>query len=408
MTTGPSVWWATPSDPARYFTAAELAASERYHRPLRRVGLASAISTGGLLIAGAAVALSQAPSEAGLVTIDGRPETVGFLECLSDGSLLLGATMATAALRLPPTLADAWFEYRFCHGRGPDDGFEPVPIGQFLSTAFGLALLVWGGLVIGAAGFACLVSATSWWPLILAGLVVLVAGALPMGAGMIKPRPDVVLRRWDQQQDLEDVMASLGGEAPVLVRRERRNWTPTEHAVNAAASGFGRGQRITVADEFLDEPAPIRRFVLAHELSHLRNRHLLIQLVARTGTAVLAVVAVTQVGLSASVRSAIGVDPLTPVLLPGVVWLVACVAVAMAPISGWIARTHERVADAEALAAAGPLSADLAARLYGQPTGDLNPPRWVRMLAHHPAPAERLEFAARHRRPRNQTAAISD
>ncbi len=409
MSTGLSIWWATPSDPTHHFSDDELVASDRYHRPIRRAGvLAAAAKVVFLVFAAWLVSgpLADTGSWLGPATPDGgaaadRLADVGFFEALTSRSLLIGSGLTTAALRLPAIAVDAWFEYRFRHGAGPTDDFVPVPPSRFATTVVLLWLLQWFGLMVVGAAIYLIVARTDAWPILVSGAVVVVAGLVAVVEWPVRRRlPDRA----------EPVTAYHGGfdrlaerfgltGVPMLVGAPSSAAPPVaRHHFNAASIGLGRNRRIVVTDGLLTEPPSVQDFVVAHELSHLRRHHLLGQAAVAVAVAIGSILVIAAVAPTNWLRGSVGVDLTDPIHLPLVVLLLLAVWAATGPLAAWIGRAQERIADADAIAAVGPLPVDSARGLYAQANTDLNPPWWIRAFAQHPSPAERLEFAERHRR----------
>ena len=409
MSTGLSIWWATPSDPAHHFSDEELLASDRYHRPIRFAGLlATAAKVGLLLVATWLVAgpFAAAGSGSGAGSATGGSAAdwlvdAGFFEVLTGRSLLIGAGLTAAALRLPAIAVDAWFEYRFRHGTGPSDGFLPVQKDRFAATVVLLWLLLWSGLMVVGAVIYPIVARTGAWPLLLSAAVVVVVVAAAVVEWPIRRR---LPGRAEPMHTGNDGFAQLAERfgmsgVPVMVGAQASATAPVaRHHFNAASMGLGRNRRIVVTDALLAEPDAVQDFVVAHELSHLRRRHLLGQ------TAMVATLAVVSILVLAAVagidwpRASLGIDLVDPMHLPAVVLLLLALGVVTGPAVAWVGRAQERVADADAIAVVGPLPVGLARGLHAQANTDLDPPRWIRAFAQHPSPAERLEFAERHRR----------
>jgi Zn-dependent protease with chaperone function len=323
---------------------------------------------------------------------------VGWIEVMTSSRVMLGAAMTVLALRAPATAADAWFEFAFRRGR-PD--YEPVPVLWFGATAAVLAVGSFLGLVVVAGLGYRLAGRRDDWPLVfgLTAIAVFVAVAvwerwvrqsLPSGETTLERDSEVAV-------ELRSVANRVGmgevqfGTTPNVVAGD-----PTaEHAPNAYSAGLGRNRRVVLTDALLDQDRPTRDFVVAHELTHVRHHHVLLQSVAG---AVVPVSAIVVTALSVRSRrpwANLGLDPLDPVGLPLMVLMAGVVLLVLGPLLGWLSRALERAADSGAVAVMGPLPVQSARALYVETTADLDPPWWARLYAHHPAPAERLEFLAR-------------
>ncbi len=400
MSAGCSIWWPTPARPERYFSHRELQESARRHRPLRRVALAGLVAKIGLLFSAAIVAGRLAET---------APDGTGSLVA----PVLVGAGLTALALRVPAVVVDWWFEYRFHHGV---DDHRPVPIRWFLGTTsaltVGFFVLLTG---LGWLGYRVAVGGVRWVAVLaLAIPVVVVAAAL--GERRFRRLVPGGERALDPESPAADRLAELASEFSLvglpfgIVRRTpdrsgpgtdpgpiADRW-PDEQAPNASAVGLWRNRRVVLTDSLLAEEPAVRDFVVAHELSHLAGRHVALQawlgLVA-TLAGVWLVVAAAELE---RLWSLFGLDPIDPRGLPIVALIVLAVGGLVGPPVAWMARALERSADAGAIDVVGPPPVDLMASLHLATATDLDPPWWVRLYAHHPTPAERLEFLARRGR----------
>ena len=158
--------------------------------------------------------------------------------------------------------------------------------------------------------------------------------------------------------------------------------------VNAYVSGLGRTRRVVLFDTLLERAAPAEvRLVVAHELGHRRDRHVL------QGTLLGMVGAVVSVLVVWAVLGSRAADPRQAplVLLLGL----GLELLALAPGSA-LSRRWERAADRWSLE----LTHDLAAfetahrELALANLSDLDPPRPVYLLLFsHPTPVERIAAA---------------
>jgi STE24 endopeptidase len=155
--------------------------------------------------------------------------------------------------------------------------------------------------------------------------------------------------------------------------------------VNAYVTGLGRTRRIVVTDTLLAAaPTAEVRTVVAHELGHRRERHLLLG----TLLSVLGAVAATIV-----VWATLGTDAADPGRLPLVLLLGFALGLAALPLLTAISRRWERRADRFALELTGEYDAFASAfrRLAATNLSDLDPPALVySLLFTHPTTAERL------------------
>jgi len=155
--------------------------------------------------------------------------------------------------------------------------------------------------------------------------------------------------------------------------------------VNAYVSGIGRTRRVVLFDTLL-EAANLGavRVVVAHELGHRRDRHV----VKLTALAMLgAGVAVTVLWAVLGTRVA---DPRT---LPEALLLLLALELAALPAGSWLSRRYERAADRCSLELTEEPAAFARAHvaLARRNVSDLEPPRLAYVLLFsHPTPSERL------------------
>ncbi len=397
MPAGVSSLWATPSRPESHFSEEELADSDRYHRPLRRAGLLG-LSTKVLLLCVAAVVGGFAANR------------WGWRSWPLATRAIVGSSLTVGAMRLPAIVVDAWFEFRHRPAVDPDGG-GPIPPLWFA----GVAAVLTGGSILLVATCALiaypLAARVERWPLVVSALMTGAMVAFAVGEGSIRRLTgrETTIPDDGAESDsvVADVMALVDqvGLSGVDLRRrpavgvaDQPGWRPgVIEGVNAYATGFGPNRRVVVSDALLDEHPDTVRFVVAHELTHLVRRHLVVQAVLGM---TLAVSTLLMLGVAAERRwpwSLIDADALDPLGLPVVALLVLAAAAVSGPVNGWVGRTHERVADRGAISAVGALPDDLARRLHITVAADLDPPWWVRLYTSHPSPSERLEFLSRHR-----------
>ncbi len=398
---GVSSWWATPARPDRHFSSSELRASEQHHRRLRRAGAASfgakaLLLVGTLVLAGA---IGDRPSLDGPFDRQWGTRT-GLLEALLSPRVLVGSAMVVISFWLPSVVADAWFEYRFGHGR-PDH--QPVPIGWFGFTtclvaggSFVVAVVVTGGLYQ-------LLGARSDWPLILIGVAVVALVVVGVGERRLRGLSPDQEEAVDPQSELGRELAEVADRFGLAdLRFGTTDRTPGagggEAGPNAFSMGIGRNRRVVLTEALLAEGRPTRDFVVAHELTHLRRHHVAVQSLAQLVLPAAAVAAFAALVGWDRPWDLLNLDPFDPLGAAVVPLVIGATSGVVGIVPSWLSRAHERSADAGAVEAMGPLSDSLARRLYLVPGVDLSPPWWTRLHAAHPAPAERLEFLSRAER----------
>ncbi len=226
----------------------------------------------------------------------------------------------------------------------------------------------------------------AWWPLPAAAGLALAVLALTFVAPVVL---EPLFNRFRPLEDarLAGALRALADRAgvpvrDVLVADASRRTTRT----NAYVSGLGPTRRVVVWDTLLASASePELTLVVAHELGHRRDRHVVKgTLVAMAGAVVSVLV----------LRAALG----TP--QPGDFPLAALVLVGLElagmPLFAWMSRRWERAADRCSLELTGDRDAFAGAHvaLARKNLSDLNPPRLAYvMLFTHPTAPERLELA---------------
>lgn len=243
-----------------------------------------------------------------------------------------------------------------------------------------LAALVWGVAV------ALVHASPRWWPLPAAAALALFVLVMSFVAPVVL---EPVFNRFRPLEDerLAARLRSLAERAgvpvrDVLVADASRRTTRT----NAYVSGLGPTRRVVVWDTLLAEADEAElELVVAHELGHRRDRH---------------VVKGTLLGMAGSVvlvlllRAALG--SLDPGDFPKAALVVTGLEIVGLPALSWISRRWERAADRCSLELTGDRDAFVRAHvsLARKNLSDLDPPRIAYvMLFSHPTPPERIALA---------------
>jgi STE24 endopeptidase len=168
----------------------------------------------------------------------------------------------------------------------------------------------------------------------------------------------------------------------VLVADASRRTTRT----NAYVSGLGPTRRVVVWDTLLaDASEPELKLIVAHELGHRRDRHVLKgTLLGMAGAVVVVLVLWAALGA------------LRPSDFPSAALIVTGLEIAGLPAISWISWRWERAADRCSLELTGDRDAFSRAHvsLARKNLSDLDPPRLAYlMLFTHPTPPERLSLA---------------
>jgi STE24 endopeptidase len=243
-----------------------------------------------------------------------------------------------------------------------------------------LAAGAWTGLVALARAL------PRWWPLAAAGCAALAVLVLTLLAPLVleplfnrfQPLPD---------EELARALRALADEAGVPIREvlvadaSRRTVKS-----NAYVSGLGPTRRLVVWDTLLRSSSEAQlKLVVAHELGHRRERHILkATLLGMTG-AVLAVLVIWAV---------LGTP--APGDYPVAALLIIALELAALPFGSALSRRWERTADRYSLRLTQDPDAFIQAHLALARTNlsDLDPPRVAYlMLFTHPTPPERLALA---------------
>lgn len=160
---------------------------------------------------------------------------------------------------------------------------------------------------------------------------------------------------------------------------------------NAIAQGIGPSQRVVFWDSLLREPfsPDEQKVVLAHELAHHSQRHLL---KAIGWFALFAVPGAWILMRATRGRGGMG----TPEAVPLALFVVACLLVVSIPAANWISRRMELEADWKALEVTrDPTSVHALMVNYSQTSlADPEPPEWAQLLfGTHPTLRDRVVLA---------------
>jgi STE24 endopeptidase len=158
---------------------------------------------------------------------------------------------------------------------------------------------------------------------------------------------------------------------------------------NAYVSGLARTRRVVVSDTLLERASPAEvRLVVAHELGHRRDRHVLLGTLLAMAGAVAATVVVWAL---------LGTRVADPHQVPLVLLIGLGIGLTSLPAVTAVSRRWERAADRYSLELTGDRAAYESAfrRLARKNLTDLDPPRLLYLLLFtHPTPPERLAAAA--------------
>ena len=366
-----------PVQARAYFSDAELSRAEAFRSGQRLLFLGSVAVDGAVL-----AWLVVRPPRRALERLTRRP--------------VLGAAAAAAGVSLVLTVAGlplaAWSRERARDVGLVTQSWAGWAGDLVKSQAISTVIAGAGGalLVVGMRRFG-----RRWW---VAGSVVVVA----FGAVMLYAGPavlDPLFNRFEPAEPaLRAQVTGLAAEAgvkvdKVLVMDASRRTT----ASNAYVTGLGPTKRVVLYDNLLKDFSPAEvRFVVAHELAHVRYRDV------PHGLLYLAVVAPFGMFAAARLAERFGARP-DARAVPATALALALLVPAVTAVSNQLSRAVERRADAFALRATGEPATqiDFQRRITIRNVGDPDPPGWAQALfGTHPTPLERIGAAEAVRRQR--------
>ena len=354
------------ADPRLFFSADEVERARRYHRPLYWAAAAGLALEVGVL---AALAWSEAGSALDPQSLPWWARTLAYAAIV---------VVVATGVQTPLVFWRGYLRERrwglstqtlrdWC-----SDRLKAVAINVVLTASLLLPLVALARALPG------------WW-------VVPAAAALALGAFVLSFLAPVLLSplfnryRPLEQEPLRTELQELASAAGVQVERVLVEDTSRRtRKANAYVSGLGRTRRLVVSDTLL-AAAPIGevRSVVAHELGHRCERHVLAGTLLSVAGAVVSTVVVWAL---------LGARAADPHRLPLLLLLVLVLAVAAMPALAAISRRWERSADRHAVAMTNAaVYASALRRLAAGNLGDLDPPTLIYLfLFTHPTAAERL------------------
>ncbi len=240
---GPSAWWPVPADVGRWYDDETRAAARRYHRPAEIAdGLALAAQAIGLVVV---VVAARGSADRWTVAI---------------------AVVAVAVA--PPLAVEVWREYV----HRPRFGERPVPPAGFVLAAVGRGLAA-GFVVVG------LTVAVEWAvaPTVAASVATVVAvhgvgsavgGRVTLATHRVVPADPALT---EEVVAVADILGLDPPDVRVVGAVDADRFEPNAFVVGR----FGRARVVAVTPALAEGPADVRRFVIAHELGHVRRHHLL-------------------------------------------------------------------------------------------------------------------------------------
>jgi STE24 endopeptidase len=346
------------------FTPEQVARARRYHRPIYvsyAVGLALGLATLAVLSAFAEWRFGPwwlaAPIFAAI------------------------AVAASTVVRLPVTVWRGWVhERRWGFSTQSPSGFAMDILKKLLVTCGFSAIPVTAVVALSRAF-------PSWWPAVAApGAALLVLAVGFVAPVMLEP----LFNRFNPLEDarLARDLVALAARAGVPVRdvlvadASRRT-----RKVNAYVSGLGATRRVVLYDTLLRRVAQAElEVVVAHELGHRRERHVV------KGT----VLAMAGAVVGTLVVWALLPHPQDPAIAPKLLLITAVLELLALPFEAALSRRWERVADRFSLDVTADRDAFRALHrdLALANLGDLQPPRLAYVLLFsHPTAPERIAAA---------------
>ena len=262
---------------------------------------------------------------------------------------------------------------------------------QDLAKAVAIEAVLAGGAGAGALGLIRRYP-RSWWLPAAAGTVALGAGLSTVAPVLLDPlfNKFTPLPEGQLRSDVLELAGAAGVQVGEVYELDASRRTT---AANAYVTGLGPTKRVVLYDTVTDRYSRDEiRTVVAHELSHVRHRDVLRSISYAALVSPAAALAVKRLG------SAITPDLSAPTAIPALALATAVVATPTGLIANRLSRAVERRADAYALALAGAPDAFVSFEraIALQNVADLNPPRWVKLLATHPSTLERIGAAVAH------------
>src|SRR6266545_7792818 len=349
-----------------FFSVEEVARARSYHRPLYWAAAADvaieASVLGALVWSGAGAALDP-----GSLPWWGRTPAYGAI-----------VVVASAAVRSPLALWSGFIRERrwgFSTQRWPSWAADRA-------KAVGVNIVLTAAALLGLVGLAR--ALPGWWAAPAAAAFAFAALLLSFVAPLVL---EPLFNRYSPLRD-----AALAGELRRLAERAGvpvrdvlvQDTSRRTRKANAYVSGLARTRRVVVSDTLLEQASPTEvRLVVAHELAHRRERHVLLGTLLTMAGAVTATVIVwvllgTRVG--------------DPHQVPLVLLIGLGIGLTSLPALTAVSRRWERAADRYSLELTGETAFRRLARTN---LTDLDPPRLLYFLLFtHPTPPERLAAAA--------------
>lgn len=354
-----------------FFSEEEVARARRYNRPLYWAAAADVAIEASVL---AALAWSGAGTalDPGSLPWWGRTPAYAAI-----------VVAASAAVQAPLALWSGFIRERrwgFSTQRWPSWAADRA-------KAVGVNIVLTAAALLGLVGLAR--ALPGWWAAPAAAAFAFAALLLSFVAPVVL---EPLFNRYSRLKD-----AALAGELRTLAERAGvpvrdvlvQDASRRTRKANAYVSGLARTRRVVVSDTLLEQASPAEvRLVVAHELGHRRDRHVLLgTLLAMVGTVTATLV----------VWALLGTRVADPHQVPLLLLIGLGIGLTSLPAITAVSRRWERAADRYSLELTGDRAAYETAfrRLARTNLADLDPPRLLYLLLFtHPTPPERLAAAA--------------
>jgi STE24 endopeptidase len=358
------------TDALTFFSAEEVARARSYHRPLYWAGTADvaieAIVLATLVWSGGGAALDP-----GSLPWWGRTPAYAAI-----------VVAAVAALRTPLALWSGLIRERRW-------GFSTQGLPSWAADrakAVGVNIVLTAVALLGLIGLAR--ALPGWWAAPAAAAFAFATLLLSFVAPVVL---EPLFNRYSPLQDatLAAELRRLAERAGVPIRDVLvQDTSRRTRKANAYVSGLARTRRVVVSDTLVEQASPAEvRLVVAHELGHRRERHVLLGTLLAMAGAVTATVVVWAL---------LGPRVGDPHQVPLVLLIGLAIGLTSLPALTAISRRWERAADRYSLELTGDQAAYETAfrRLAQTNLSDLDPPRLLYLLLFtHPTPPERLAAA---------------
>jgi len=363
------------ADPRAYFSDEEISKARRYHRPKHVRGVIGSVVTLAFL---AVLSFTNAGSS----LADALGSTVAYVVVVLVGMSLLG---------LPLRAMGFAQEREWGFAKQTWGGW----FGDWIKGAL-VGLVITGGLLVGFVALADAMPET--WVWVVAPVAAVVVFVLSFLAPVVF---EPLFNKFTPLADTElaDSLRALSQQAgapvrDVLVADASRRTTKE----NAYVSGLGATRRVVIYDTLLSRgSAQEVRLVVAHELGHRRDGHVLKgTLTAALGAVVVAFLVWWLLGSQAVLDAINATGPSDPVVVPFVLLVAAVAGIVTDPIGMVVSRRWERAADRASIELVRDRSgfAEMERNLSISNLSELAPSRFTYVFSFsHPAPAERIAAA---------------